>query len=1042
MQGGAGGGNSMGGDGPGGGSEGGSGYQGGGGYGGGSSSGGGASGGYSGGSSGGGGHSGGSSSMPRGAERAEQQHSYSDESYGSWGGGLAIPLAIDLDGDGLETIAFADSQARYDLDQDGFLEKTSWISGDDGWLAYDANQDGKIEGLAEISPAYWVAQTTGKRVSDWQGLAEYFDSNQDGVFDAKDDEFHKFGVWQDKNEDGKSDTGKFQSLDHWGIEGVSTSYGDYNVQHVNDPNNDALPDWLADESTLTLGTAPIQLSPNSPLRDAFDVQAMTSLEESSAGVAVSLAGGAVTAGSLSAQTSGTSGSGPLVYDVVLGFAQGSGVAEGQLVGADGAVTGYQISEDGFIHANTDLDGDGQTDVTYFQGNQADNSLDIRGQQQDAIAFGAGGDDVLMTGAGDDLLHGSLGRDVLAGGAGQDVVLYSDSDVGVSIQLDRGDGLSAALGGDAEGDQLFDIEVISGSFLDDSISGDALDNVLIGAWGDDKLAGGAGDDRLIGGLGDDTLVGGAGQDTLVGGAGRDLLFGGLGEDTLIGDAGQDDLFGGEGDDRLFGDDGEAGVRIDFPETIEGWLREKGGDSLTQLVMYGVPEGVSFDKGFRDGDGAWVLAPEDLADGLVATGDLEALGQADIAMAEASLDGVRPICGTPPDRSGFGGGQRPILDPSEAGGLDEGYGRGNPAPEIVRPAASGAYPVGEPATATDGERPVPDGRPASQDGGFVPISRPMLGLNDEAEPGVKVLNPDQWVQDGGQTYVTGSSLADEQPLSEHSNAGDGVTAGRPAPDGRPVNPDQVPSKSTGEVALGGRTAPDGKPVNPELLDEVAVSTNDALASQDDQAEHGTVLPSFRFDVAPERPAILDGGAGDDQIVGGAADEDIRGGSGNDVIWASEGDDRVSGGEGFDRLVFEGPRSDYSFVADGDSLLVIDQDGNTTSVDASSTEMLVFEDASLLTLDALAQAEAEQFIEALVEAIEEPPQVATALGGSDTALVGALTLDAYIPRLLMPAIWALWARAVRPWYRTMAVWIKSSSISKNARMRNTARKTKTGP
>ena len=38
--------------------------------------------------------------MPRGAERAEQQHGYSDDSYGSWGGGLAIPLAIDLDGEG------------------------------------------------------------------------------------------------------------------------------------------------------------------------------------------------------------------------------------------------------------------------------------------------------------------------------------------------------------------------------------------------------------------------------------------------------------------------------------------------------------------------------------------------------------------------------------------------------------------------------------------------------------------------------------------------------------------------------------------------------------------------------------------------------------------------------------------------------------------------------------------------------------------------------------------------------------------------------
>ena len=118
------------------------------------------------------------------------------------------------------------------------MEKTSWITGDDGWLAYDADGNGQIEGLKELSPAAWVKELTGEQVSDWEGLAGYFDAevgggNGDGVFDARDSAWGDFGIWKDENEDGITQEGELKGLDFWGIEGISTDYADYAVNHVN-----------------------------------------------------------------------------------------------------------------------------------------------------------------------------------------------------------------------------------------------------------------------------------------------------------------------------------------------------------------------------------------------------------------------------------------------------------------------------------------------------------------------------------------------------------------------------------------------------------------------------------------------------------------------------------------------------------------------------------------------------------------------------------------------------------------------------------------
>src|SRR5262245_25359092 len=135
---------------------------------------------------------------------------------------------------------------------------------------------------------------------------------------------------------------------------------------------------------------------------------------------------------------------------------------------------------------------------------------------DDFIYGYGGNDIIRAFDGADYIVGGAGADDMDGGAGIDRAAYSDSALGVYVNLLAGTGM----GGDAEGDTLVNIENLSGSQLEDILLGDNGRNHLYGARGNDILNGGFGDDQLDGGDGNDTLKGGGGADILNGGAGID------------------------------------------------------------------------------------------------------------------------------------------------------------------------------------------------------------------------------------------------------------------------------------------------------------------------------------------------------------------------------------------------------------------------------------------------------------------------------------------------------------------------------------------
>ena len=124
------------------------------------------------------------------------------------------PVVFDLEGDGLELLAL-DSGPAFDWNRDGVDEKTGWISGRDAFLAYDYNGDRMIDRADELM----LSEYTPGAMSDLEGLRS-FDTNKDQVFDSQDGKWSSFGLWQDKNSNGVTDTGEFRTLDEAGIAAI------------------------------------------------------------------------------------------------------------------------------------------------------------------------------------------------------------------------------------------------------------------------------------------------------------------------------------------------------------------------------------------------------------------------------------------------------------------------------------------------------------------------------------------------------------------------------------------------------------------------------------------------------------------------------------------------------------------------------------------------------------------------------------------------------------------------------------------------------
>ena len=129
------------------------------------------------------------------------------------------PLALDLDGDGIETIG-ADGTVVFDHNANNIKTGTGWVSADDGLLVLDRDGNGAIDNGSELFGVDTVKADGTKATDGFDALSD-LDSNNDGVFDALDTEFANVRVWQDLNQDGVSDDGELQSLTEAGIVSIN-----------------------------------------------------------------------------------------------------------------------------------------------------------------------------------------------------------------------------------------------------------------------------------------------------------------------------------------------------------------------------------------------------------------------------------------------------------------------------------------------------------------------------------------------------------------------------------------------------------------------------------------------------------------------------------------------------------------------------------------------------------------------------------------------------------------------------------------------------
>ena len=129
------------------------------------------------------------------------------------------PLALDLDGDGIETRG-ADGKVVFDHNGDGVKTGTGWLRPDDGWLVLDRNSNGTIDNGGELFGVDTVKSDGTKATDGFDALSD-LDSNDDGVFDAKDTRFADVRVWRDLNQDGVSQSSELSTLAANNIRSIS-----------------------------------------------------------------------------------------------------------------------------------------------------------------------------------------------------------------------------------------------------------------------------------------------------------------------------------------------------------------------------------------------------------------------------------------------------------------------------------------------------------------------------------------------------------------------------------------------------------------------------------------------------------------------------------------------------------------------------------------------------------------------------------------------------------------------------------------------------
>ncbi len=122
------------------------------------------------------------------------------------------PLAFDLDGNGLQTTGVKNG-VNFDINADGTTDKTSFVSGNDAFLALDENNNGLIDNGKEL-----FGDQNGA-ANGYDELSKH-DSNKDNIIDNKDPVFERLRLFRIDN----SGNQVLSTLNDSGIKSIALGY--------------------------------------------------------------------------------------------------------------------------------------------------------------------------------------------------------------------------------------------------------------------------------------------------------------------------------------------------------------------------------------------------------------------------------------------------------------------------------------------------------------------------------------------------------------------------------------------------------------------------------------------------------------------------------------------------------------------------------------------------------------------------------------------------------------------------------------------------
>ena len=492
------------------------------------------------------------------------------------------PLVIDLGTPGI-ALTTIDDGVYFDLDKNGFAEKTAWIGTEDGFLVLDRNGNGKIDDGGELFSDQVEMSDHSLSKSGFAALSE-LDENGDGVIDSKDSQFANLQVWVDANHDGNSEN-ELHSLEELGITSISLNHIQTDtvdsdtgtivtassvVTFTNGTVREISEHWFqinsADTEEITVTDVENDLTSfgnmhslsyalehdeSGELRNLVDSfkSAESFIEKrvaarkilycitGSSDIAIKSRGGAIDARSLH------------VLETIMGV--------DSFVGANGSTTPNSNAAVILNRLFADFDRTYFTLLNKVLG-EADYLEMIEEEPNE------NGKIVLNLAPVEEVVdhYISFGTDVreMLYNIGVYVKTY-DSTYGTNYMRDF---VSHYPDYAAEIQAMVNGNFVIGTNGDDALNGSGAQDIIWAEDGDDSISTGTGNDIIYGGAGNDTIragsgndvvYGDAGDDAIIGGEGNDLLYGGDGNDTIEGNTGNDTIYGGSGNDTITGNEGD-------------------------------------------------------------------------------------------------------------------------------------------------------------------------------------------------------------------------------------------------------------------------------------------------------------------------------------------------------------------------------------------------------------------------------------------------------------------------------------------------------